>query len=136
MIQRLQSVWMFFAAVIAFLTLTFPFYTGMYVPTGQFQKLMPQENILLLILTCALGTILIVNIFLFKNRKLQLRLCIVSLLVEILLLVVYMRETKNYFNGTFTFWAGAHIFIFAFIVASAMYINKDEKLIRQSNRLR
>ena len=88
-----------------------------------------------LILTVALATVLFVNIFLFKHRMLQFRICIFALLAECLIIFLYFRQIKNYSNGNFSLWCALHVFILAFIIFAAIGIYKDEKLIKDSNRL-
>ena len=67
MIQRIQTIWMLLAAIAVFLTLQFPFYSGTLALDNSFHQLIASDNFIILILTSALGTGIIINIFLYKN---------------------------------------------------------------------
>ena len=69
MIQRIQSIWLLIASILAFLTLKFSFYSGTLVTDNTYDTLIATDNFLLLIVTSALGTGLIINIF--TNIKLR-----------------------------------------------------------------
>jgi len=142
MIQRVQTIWMLIAAIAVFLTLKFSFYSGTLLNSGTlvsnniFHSLVATDNFLLMVLTSALGSALIINIFLFKNRTLQFRISITALLLEVLILFLYYQQTTHYSNGTLDIWAIFHLIIIIALILAARGIYKDEKLIKDSNRLR
>ena len=141
MIQRVQTIWLLLAAIAMFLTLKFSFYSGTLlngtlVSQNSFHSLVATDNFILMILTCALGSALIINIFLFKHRTLQFRICIIAILLEFLILFFYYRQTKLYANGTLDIWAIFHLITIIALILAARGIYKDEKLIKDSNRLR
>ncbi len=148
MIQRVQTFWMLLAAIAVFLTIKFSFYSGTLIlekvtnpdtvltPDGSYHVLTAVDNFLILILTSALGTCIAVNIFLFKNRTVQMRLIIVSILAELLIIYLYFRETNKFSRGSYSFWAVLHILIIIFLFFAARGIYRDSKLIKESNRLR
>jgi len=135
MIQRIQSVWLLLAAVCAFATFKFEFYAGVGSPNNA-PFLTAGVNFLISIVTIAVGALALVNIFLFKQRTLQLRLCVLGILLEALLIFLYYRQVQTYTTGTYSLTAILHgIIVFAFFLA-AKGINKDAKLIKDSDRLR
>ena len=136
MIQRVQTIWMILAAIAVFLTIKFAFYGGTLITDNSYHILMAADNFLVLILTSALGTAIIINIFLFKNRSVQSRIIIVSILVECLIIFLYVRKTSEYSAGNFNIWAALHVFIILFLILAAKGIYNDSKLIKESNRLR
>lgn len=136
MIQRVQTIWMILAAIAVFLTLRFSFYSGTLLTDNSFDSLIATDNFILMVLTCALGSALVINIFLFKHRTLQFRICIIAILIELLLLFLYYRQTKLYSNGTLDLWAIFHLVTLIALIFAARGIYKDEKLIKDSNRLR
>jgi len=142
MIQRVQTIWMLFAALAVFLTLKFSFYSGTLINTGTtvnvepFYKVVGTDNFIIMVLTSALGTGLMISIFLFKHRTLQLRICIFALLAEFLIIFLYVREIKRFSQGSFDLWAALHMLIILFIILATVAIYKDAKLIKDSNRLR
>jgi len=136
MIQRVQTIWMILAAIAIFLTLKLPFYSGTLLTDKSFDSLIATDNFILMVLTCALGSALVINIFLFKHRTLQFRICIIAILTELLLLFLYYRQTKLYSNGSLDLWAIFHLVTIIALIFAARGIYKDEKLIKDSNRLR
>ncbi len=135
MIQRIQSVWLLLAATCAFLSFKLPFYSGpnALVP---FHELNASENTLLTITTVVVGILAGGIIFLYKNRTAQLRLCVLGIVLEALLIFLYYRELSNFTGGTYSLWALLHSVIVILFVLAAKGINKDEKLIKDSDRLR
>ncbi len=135
MIQRIQSLWLLVAAVLAFLTLKFPFYI-----IGNNLDADPDFNAvsrtLLLMLTSILGALCIINIFFFKQRKIQLRLAILALVISLLNLFLYFYYTAELSNGGI---ALSSVFAFAipiFIFLAIRGIYKDQKLLKSMDRLR
>ena len=136
MIQRVQTVWMIIAAIAIFLTLKFSFYSGTLLTDNSFHSVIATDNFILMVLTCAMGSALIINIFLYKHRTLQFRICIITILLEVILLFLYYRQTKLYSHGTLDIWAIFHLVAIIGLILAAVGIYKDEKLIKDSNRLR
>ena len=136
MLQRLQSIWLLLAAIAIFLTLRLSFYSGILAAGKDYHSMVPNDNLFILILTCGLGTLSLVNIFLYKNRVLQFRLCIVELLVEVFLLIFLFKDLDKYDKGSFDIWALLHLVVIFGIVKATIAIYRDEKLVKDSNRLR
>ena len=136
MIQRVQTIWLLLASAAVLLSLKTSFYSGSLIADNTYHSIMGIDSYGVMILTVALGTALFVNIFLFKHRILQFRICLFALLAECLLIFLYFNQIKNYSKGNFSLWCALHIFILLFIILAARGIYKDEKLIKDSNRLR
>ncbi|MEO8567508.1 MAG: DUF4293 family protein [Ginsengibacter sp.] len=136
MIQRVQTIWMVLAAIIVFLTLKFSFYSGSLIEDNTYHAVIASDNFFLLILTSALGTGIIINIFLFKHRSVQFRIILFALLTECVIIFLYIRQTNKFSNGNFSLWSALHLLIIIFLIAAARGIYNDSKLIKESNRLR
>ena len=142
MIQRVQTVWLLIAAIAVFLTLKFSFYSGTLTNTSTivtkdlFHSMAASDNFFIMVLTSALGCALVINIFLFKHRTLQFRISIMAILLEVLILFLYYRQTKIYTNGSLDIWAIFHFIAIIALIFAVRGIYKDEKLIKDSNRLR
>jgi hypothetical protein len=124
------------AAIITFLTLKLSFYSGTRIQDNQYHQLNGTDTILLMTVTIALGVLTLLTIFLFKSRVVQLRLCVAAILLDLLLIFLYWRATADFSRGEYAITAAAHVLIILALVFAARAINKDEKLIRDSNRLR
>lgn len=147
MIQRIQSVWLLLAAIFAFITFTLPFYVGTTAaaPTGATEvtatgmvltELTAKYNIWLTILTVLSGATAFAAIFLFENRKLQLKVVLAGFIVTIGLLVVYFLQLAKFSSGSFALSSILHFAILGFYILAIRGIRKDEKLIKSLDRLR
>lgn len=138
MIQRQQSLWLLLAAVASFLSFKFPFYTGNIIENNntRFEELEGGSSFVLLALTGASLLISAITIFLYKDRKAQLKLAILGIIITIILLVLYFTEIKKFSNGNF---ALTSIFVLAVLIGyimAARGIRKDEKLVKSLDKLR
>lgn len=155
MLQRIQSIYLLFASLVLFALFAFPLAHNIFVDgkeinvmvTGVYQNVngQPQHTETFTALTVITGIaalIPLVVIFLFKNRKQQITLCYVS----ILLLIGYsfwMAQTVKkvvgpikleYRNmGIGLFLTSLSIILIIFAVKA---IQRDEKLVKSADRLR
>lgn len=138
MIQRIQTLWLLLAAIFAAVTFRFPFFTGetMVDNMATTVDLNAQTTIWLTILTVLTGAVAFVNIFLFDNRKLQLKLCYLGIFLTVVLLVMYFLAMSDFTKGSIALWCLFHFGILAFYILAARGIWKDEKLIKDMDRLR
>ena len=137
MLQRIQSIWLLLAGVASLLTIKLPFYSGIQEPTVPYNELNGLTGgIIILLVTITIAVIAFVTIFLYKNRTIQLRLCVVAIIIEALLIFLYYRQITIYTKGTFALTSILHMCILLFFVLAARGINNDEKLVKDSNRLR
>ncbi len=153
MIQRIQSVYLLLVFILAALVIFFPivefhadnqtFYLRVFGFSGADGiENLPNASIIG-ILTAALGIISIGTIFQFSNRKLQMKLNGVALLVNFGLLISIFLITdkavaleKVYDNLEYTYGAFFPIASVLFIILANRSIRKDEALVKQSERLR
>lgn len=137
MLQRIQSVWLFLAGAAALLTIKLPYYSGIQDATVPYHELNAiTAGIVILLVTITIAVLAFVTIFLYKNRTTQLRLCVVAIILEAVLIFLYYRQVAVFTQGTYALTAILHMCILLFFVLAARGINKDEKLIKESNRLR
>jgi hypothetical protein len=141
MIQRLQSVWLLLAAAAAFCSIKLSFYSGNLVVQNQpkaFVSLTAQSNLLLLILTSGVGIASLIAIFLYKNRKMQFRIALITLLVSLLNLGIYFSEAQKFVpgEGKYDLTAVFAIFIPILLFFAIRGIRRDEKLVKSLDRLR
>ena len=137
MIQRIQSIWLLFAAVCVFLTLKFSTYVGTNKDLIPSTFLNGVATLPLIFVTLAVGILTLITIFLYKNRRLQLRLTILAVLLEAGLIFLYYKEIQTFIGkGTFSITAILHVAVIVFLILAARGISSDNKLIKDSNRLR
>jgi peptidoglycan/LPS O-acetylase OafA/YrhL len=136
MIQRIQSIWLLLASASAFAGFKFSFYSGNKLNDPLLHELNASATFLLMLTTIAVGGLALVTIFLFKQRNVQRWLCVLGILLEALLIFLYYRETTNFTQGTYSLTAILQGMVVAGFVLAIAGINKDSKIIKESDRLR
>jgi len=136
MIQRIQTIWLLLAAICIAATFKLPFYIGTNALGVASSPIMASDSFFITILTSAVVFSALIAIFLFKTRIVQIRLSIIGLFEEIILIFLYYRQVKTFTAGTYTLWSALHVLTLFFLFLAARAINKDDNLIRESNRLR
>lgn len=138
MLQRIQSVWLLLAAVFCAITFRFPFYSGDWIKDNFLFviDLNAKTTIWFTILTVLDAVLAFITIFLFYNRKLQLRLTYLGTFLTAMLLTLYFLEMKNFIGGNITVWVIFYFAILACYIFAARGILKDQKLIKSLDRLR
>ncbi len=138
MIQRQQTLWLLLATIAALLTFMFPFVVG-----EEMQKNLPVRRVvdagshfILLIVTGASLVLSAAAIFLFKDRKLQMRLCLVGILLAIVIIVFYISEMRKLTHTTLALASVLPIAILIGYFMAYRNIRKDEKLIKTLDKLR
>jgi uncharacterized membrane-anchored protein len=142
MLQRMQSLWLFLASAISFLTLSssVSFYSGNKLVNNvtTFVPLYATQNMLILILTIIVAAAALVIIFLYKDRKMQLKLTVAVLAASLLWLFLYYLQTQNFIvgQGRLDLTAIAYFAVPIFLILAARGIWKDEQLVKSVDRLR
>jgi hypothetical protein len=136
MIQRQQTLWLILAGVCAFLSFQMPFFTGNKIDNPAEKVIVDgASNLFLIIFTGASLVLALVTIFLFKDRKLQSRLCLIGVALSFLVLLFYYLEIKN-LTGTL---ALSSILVFVIPIGFFMAfrgIRADQKLVKSLDKLR
>jgi hypothetical protein len=137
MLQRIQTVWFLLAGIATLATLQLPSYVGIQDPLVPYHQLNGIfGGILMMLVTISIAVVALVAIGLYKTRVVQLRLAVVGIALEAVLMFLYYRQIAAFTQGTPALYSILHILIILFFVLAARGINKDEKLIKDSNRLR
>ena len=136
MLQRIQTIWLLLAATAAFLGLQFPYYTGTNKQGIPSYDLKGTETVPLILATAAVAVLALVTIFLYKNRKLQLRLCVAGIALQALVIFLYYSIQKDFLQGTYALTALLQGCCVLFLFLAAKGISNDDKIIKESNRLR
>lgn len=140
MIQRQQTLWLILATVAAALTFKFPFATGEeIVPNTSMKQLVETtagNNFFTLILTIASVIISTITIFMFKDRKMQMRLCLLGLLISVGILAINILDMQKLISGTPALWALLAVIVVISYFMAFRNIRKDEKLVKSLDKLR
>ena len=127
MIQRVQSLFLFFSAIINLVIL---FYAPIFTEE-KIRMIDLQYPSLLLLLSTLLA---LFAIFQFKNRLRQLmivNLSRLSIAISFFLLIIFKEEENQLYYGSFLL-----ILPYIILLISSYFIKKDEKLVRSADRIR
>lgn len=130
MIQRIQSLFLLLVAIVASAGL----FMNLYIIDGVSHIVLEDSNMTLT--SSLMSTLALVALFMFRNRKLQIKLCY-GLMVLCLVLASFMgmSYTSNAINfNKVLFSIPAITFILAFL--AQFFIKKDLKLVESADRLR
>ncbi len=134
MIQRKQSIFLILAALVS----TVSAWIGDLWKTAS-GWIQAEDVTVLLLLFLSSAALSAATIFLFKNRKLQMRLGGLNIILNILL-VGYLAYSLSNLPGGFDSEKGigllAPFISIAFLIMANRYIQKDEKLVKSVNRFR
>ncbi|AZA59123.1 DUF4293 family protein [Chryseobacterium shandongense] len=129
MIQRIQTIWTFLAVLAA----VFLFITG--------QDVIISESLPILDAACVILVLIgLLSVFSYKNRKRQILLNNISIIINALLVGVLIYWLLNLSGGIQFPEKGIEpvfslIAIVCLFIAN-IYINKDERLVKSVDRLR
>jgi hypothetical protein len=145
MIQRIQSIFLLIAGGGFFSLFKFPFAMSNEAVTPIFEdQLYTIQDNPILLGVCILGGILSLGaIFLFNNRILQKRISLFGAFVGLVLagFAIYLMTSINQdVPSNVGIETQAGLFMPALsvlmLILASVFINKDEKLVRSSDRLR
>lgn len=140
MLQRLQSVWLLLASLLAFTTLKLSFFSGNILVNNakEYQRFTAMSNIPLMILTVGVAFASLITIFLFKDRKLQMKINAAILAVSLINIVLAYLQTGNFIVNEWTYDLTSLIYLAIpiFLIFSLRGIYKDEQLVKSVDRLR
>ena len=142
MIQRIQTVYLLIALIFSILLFVVPMWSTTLQSDGM-SEIGAGTHLLLMPVAALLCLTLLISIFLFGKRKLQIIICRVAMTFTILFFLMsllFIHKEQNLFSsGTlkgFSFGAIFPIIIFVFELLAVSNIQKDEKMIRDMDRLR
>jgi len=153
MIQRIQSAYLLLSAVLLLIAAFIPFadfaITNNNTISLDIINILKNNDISSLHLTSTVNItifvlnifILVINIFLFKKRKLQMKICIISILLLIayeVYLFWYIAIVAKLLKATSSYNISVALPVLSvvFVILAYLSINKDEKLVRSLNRIR
>jgi len=131
MIQRIQSLYLLVAAIaMALISFKVP------VWTLNEQLFMAQDDTKMFILTVAGALLSLIGLFLFKNRKLQMKLIRLAVLVEMVIgvrLFMVLQEFEVSLNSNCILLLA---FTFVALILAYIGVKKDDDLVRSVDRIR
>jgi hypothetical protein len=130
---------MLLAAVCAALTFKFPFYSGNFVVGANghlFGSLTASASATILFITVIIIVGILFSIISFKNRRRQILINIGMIILSLLNIFLYYRESLLYIEGKVAMGASLSILIPILLFISIRGIARDSKIVRTADRLR
>lgn len=141
MLQRIQTIWLFLAAACVLISLKISFFAGNIIsPADQtiksYLEVNGMYNLTNNILTITVAVMAIISVFLYSNRKLQMRLIYAAMVCELALMFSYESIIRKFTEGNYSVGSLLQLVVMIFFVLAQRGIRKDNKIIEESNRLR
>lgn len=136
MIQRIQTLWLLLASICAFASVKLPFYFGSIEVPGPTITITPYDHFMLLVFVIATGLIALINIFLYSNRSLQIKISVVGVLLGLVNLMHYFLYMRNFKTGGLSLYSILSFLVPIFFILSIIGMYKDQKLLKSLDRLR
>ncbi len=145
MIQRIQSVWLLIAALLAAGLFCFDTYHAHQLVNGadKIVRIWAREDYIMLLLALFMTLLPLTAIFFFKNRKRQQSLIILTIVISLGFLAYMVMRVSNLNNSIpmpteGSYWVGAVLPVISmvFLIMANSAIKKDEKLVKSTDRLR
>ncbi|MBC8046634.1 MAG: DUF4293 domain-containing protein [Fimbriimonadaceae bacterium] len=138
MIQRIQTIYLFLAAIICILFLMVPSaenaIEGVVVEEFDF---FARDNIYSAAISIAVAFLSFAAIFFYKNRKLQIRIAFISIaLLFVLIAQTYYALTQSAEDYSITYFIATPFIAIVFLFLAIRSIRKDEALVKSMDRFR
>jgi hypothetical protein len=101
-----------------------------------FTQLNGMYNIITNVLTVSIGVLSFIAIFLYTNRKIQIRTILIAMFLELLLMFEYETCIKKFAEGNYTIGSFLQLLVMIFFLIALRGIRKDQKIVAESDRLR
>ncbi|MCB9034714.1 MAG: DUF4293 domain-containing protein [Chitinophagales bacterium] len=134
--QRIQSVYLFLSSLAGILFLFLPL--GKINESEVFTDVKGIDDVIFIILSCVISIIALGSIFLFRNRKLQMKVILFNILCSLALVGYTVYVFLGFQESEFKFGPALilPVFILIFNVLAYIGVKSDEQLIESMNRLR
>jgi len=156
MLQRIQSVYLLLAGLLIFALFLFPVAHNVYINsvpstisvTGVYQDVNgvqahTQSFVALIAGTAIVGVLPFILIFLYKNRKQQIRMTAYSIVAEVAFIATLVMRVTNLSKlvpppSSGSYWIGSVLPVIALVLLfmAIMGIRRDDKLVKSVDRLR
>jgi len=141
MIQRIQSIYLLLTVLISASLFYLPLFELPSATGTAPREFMVTSNALLLVLSSAIGLLSFIDIFIYRKRNVQARVCrlILILIFVMIALLFYTSDTiSSGLDQKVVFKIGTYLPLLQvlFVFLAHRGIKKDEQLVRSADRLR
>lgn len=136
MIQRIQTLWLFIAALLASASFKFPVFTGNTISAKDYIVLKSTSHVILIVAASVLVISILYALFLFKKRMTQFWFTLVSFIFSLANGYLLYTKTLTFAEGNFSIAALAAGAVPFFLLLAMRGIWKDDRLVKSLDRLR
>ncbi len=140
MIQRIQSIWLLVAAAFAAAGFRLSFFSGNQLnPATQAKEWMEYtaaQNMLIMVATIAVSVASLVTVFMYKDRKRQMLVTIVTALISLVNIALYFHAKAGFVEANLDLGAIVNFAIPLLLMLAIRAMFKDEQLVKSADRLR
>ncbi len=135
MIQRIQSIFIFFSALLSFIAGAFGYVNAQSLSIFGVSA---REELIFVSFFC--GILLIISLLYFKKRTVQIKLNKFVILLNTVLIALFLYYLLTVSGESFDSEKGILVFLFFLVVVllvfANQYITKDERLVKSVDRIR
>ncbi len=140
MIQRVQSIWLFLAALFIAATFKFSFFSGNKINATtnakEWIEFIASQNSIVMILAVAISIASLITIFMYNDRKRQMLITMVTAIVAIIQIALYFNSKSSFTEASLNLGSLFSFVVPVFLFLAAKAIYTDEKMVKNADRLR
>lgn len=140
MIQRIQTVWLLVAAVLAGLSFKLSFFSGnkLNATTNvkEWIEFTANQSVFTMIIAVAITVAALIAIFMYKDRKRQMLITLCTAVVSIIQIFLYFNAKSNFSEANLDLGSLLCFAVPVCLVLAAIAIYKDDKMVKSADRLR
>lgn len=135
MIQRIQSIFILFSVFFSLIAVGF-----FYLTFGEFLVFTIDFKLIIVSVLLTSGLLSMVSLLLFKNRKNQIVLNNLVVLLNVTLVALFLYQLLNLSGESIVSEKGILVLFFLIVIFSSVfanrYIKKDQRLVKSVDRIR
>ncbi len=140
MIQRIQSVWLLVAAVLAGASFKLSFFSGnkLNATTNvkEWIEFTANQSVFTMIIAVAIAVAALIAIFMYKDRKRQMLVTLSTTVVSIIQIFLYFNAKSSFTEANLDLGSLLVFAIPACLALASKAIYNDDKLVKSADRLR
>ncbi len=140
MIQRIQSIWLFLAALLTAATFKLSFFSGNKLNATnnikEWIEFIASNNAITMILAVVIAIASLIAIFMYKDRKRQLLITLVTAIVAIIQIALYFNSKSTFTEASLNLGSLISFAIPMLLFLAVKAIYADEKMVKNADRLR
>ena len=140
MIQRIQTVWLLGAAVLAGASFKLSFFSGnkLNATTNakEWIEYTANQSVFTMIIAVAIAVAALISIFMYNDRKRQMLVTLLTTVVTIIQIFLYFNAKSTFTEANLNLGSLLSFALPVCLALAAKAIYSDDKLVKSADRLR